>query len=97
MPSIKAKRAILHNNKKLMTLYQFKALSEYKQYQYIKCKGVVIANRISTAYKFLLYQIDSFYVELKYNLFETKIELIRCFSGTKDLDPYSGDISLPEL
>jgi len=80
-----------------MTFYQFRSLSEYKQYEYIKRKGVFIAKRISTAYKFLLYQIDSFYVELKYNLFETKIEVIRCFSGTKDLDPYLGDISLPEL
>jgi hypothetical protein len=97
MHFLKSKRTILHNNKKCMTFYQFKALSEYKQYQYIKSKGVIIANRISAAYKFLLYQIDSFYVELKYNLLETKIEVIRCFSGTKDLDPYLGDISLPEL
>jgi len=57
----------------------------------------MIAQRITTAYKFLLYQIDSFYVELKYNLLETKIEVIKCFSDTKDLDPYLGDISLPEV
>jgi hypothetical protein len=80
-----------------MTFYQFKALSAYKQYQYLKKRGVMIAQRITTAYKFLLYQIDSFYVELKYNLLETKIEVIRCFSDTKDLDPYLGDISLPEI
>jgi hypothetical protein len=80
-----------------MTFYQFKALSAYKQYQYLKKRGVMIAQRITTAYKFLLYQIDSFYVELKYNLLETKIEVIKCFSDTKDLDPYLGDISLPEI
>src|SRR5436190_6697938 len=97
MPVVKSKKSYCAPNKKLMTLYQFKALSEYKQYEYIKSNGVVIAKRISAAYKFLLYQIESFYVELKYNLFETKIEVIRCFSGTKDLDPYLGDISLPEL
>jgi hypothetical protein len=80
-----------------MTLYQFKALSAHKQYEYLKKRGVMIAQRISAAYKFLLYQIDSFYVELKYNFLETKIEVIKCFSDTKDLDPYLGDISLPEL
>jgi len=80
-----------------MTFYQFKALSAYKQYQYLKKRGVMIAQRITTAYKFLLYQIDSFYVELKYNLLETKIEVIKCFSDTKDLDPYLDDISLPEV
>jgi len=80
-----------------MTFYQFKALSAYKQYQYLRKRGVMIAQRITTAYKFLLYQIDSFYVELKYNLLETKIEVIKCFSDTKDLDPYLGDIALPEM
>jgi len=80
-----------------MTFYQFKSLSAYRQYQLLKSKGVKIADRISTAYKFLLYQIDSFYVEIKCNLFETKIEAIKCFSDTKDLDPYLGDISMPEL
>jgi hypothetical protein len=80
-----------------MTFLQFKSLSEYKQYEILKQKGVIIAQRITTAYKFLLYQIDSFYVELKYNLFETKIEDMKCFLDTKGLDPYLGDISLPEL
>ena len=80
-----------------MTFYQFKILSEYKQYETLKQKGVVIAERISTAYKFFLYQVDNFYVELKYNLFETKIETIKCFFDTKDLDPYLPDISLPDL
>ena len=80
-----------------MTFYQFKALSEYKQYELVRNKGVIIADRISTAYKFLLYQIDNFYVELKLNLFETKIEAIKCFFDLKGLDPYLGDISLPEV
>jgi hypothetical protein len=80
-----------------MTFLQFKSLSPYKQFEILTKKGVMIADRIGTAYKYLLYQIDSFYVELKYNLFETKIEAIKCFFDTKDLDPYLGDISLPDL
>lgn len=80
-----------------MNFYQFKALSEYKQYETLKHKGVIIADRITTAYKFLLYQMDSFYVELKYNLFGTKIEAIKCFFDTKDLDPYLGNISIPDV
>jgi hypothetical protein len=80
-----------------MTFYQFKVLSEYKQYEFLKNKGVFIAGRISTAYKFFLYQIDSFYVELKYNLYETRIEAIKCFSDLKPLDPYLENIKLPGL
>jgi hypothetical protein len=80
-----------------MTFNQFKSLSPYKQYELLVKKGVMVADRISTAYKFLLYQIDSFYVEVKSNLFESRVESIKCFFDTKDLDPYLRDISLPDL
>jgi len=80
-----------------MTFLQFKSLSPYKQFEILTKKGVMIADRISTAYKYILFQIDSFYVEVKSNLFETKIEAIKCFFDTKDLDPYLNDIGLPEL
>ena len=80
-----------------MTFLQFKSLSEYKRFVILNQKGVIIANRISTAYKFILYQIDSFYVELKCNLFETKLEDMKCFFDTKYLEPYLGDIGLPDL
>jgi hypothetical protein len=80
-----------------MTFIQFKSLSEYKQHETLKKKGIVIGNRISASYKFFLYQIENFYVELKYNLSETNIEAIKCFFDTKYLDPYLGDISMPEL
>jgi len=80
-----------------MTFLQFKSLSPYKQFEILAQKGVMIGDRISTAYKFILYQIDSFYVEVKSNLFDTKIEAIKCFFDTKDLDPYLGDINMPEF
>jgi len=80
-----------------MTFLQFKSLSPYRQFEILTQKGVKIADRITTAYKFLLYQIDSFYVEVKSNLFESKIEAIKCFFDTKELDPYIEDITLTDL
>jgi hypothetical protein len=80
-----------------MTFNQFKSLSPYKQYELLVKKGVMVGDRVSTAYKFLLYQIDSFYVEVKSNLFESRIESIKCFFDTKELEPYLGEISLREL
>lgn len=80
-----------------MTFLQFKSLSPYKQFEALANKGVMVANRITTVYKFLLYQIDSFYVEVKSNLFESKIEGIKCFFDTQELDPYLEDIALPDL
>jgi hypothetical protein len=80
-----------------MTFLQFKSLSLYKQFEVLANKGVMVANRITTVYKFLLYQIDSFYVEVKSNLFESKIEGIKCFFDIEELDPYLEDIILPDL
>jgi hypothetical protein len=80
-----------------MTFLQFKSLSPYKQFEILAQKGVMIGDRISIAYKFILYQLDSFYVEVKSNLFDKKIEAIKCFFDTKNLEPYLDDISLPEL
>ena len=80
-----------------MTFLQFKSLSPYKQFEILAHNGVMIADRISIAYKFILYQIDSFYVEVKSSLFDKKIEAIKCFFDTKNLEPYLDDIGLPEL
>ena len=80
-----------------MTFYQFKGLSPHTQFELLKKKGVIIADRINTAYRFFLYQMDSFYVELKMNIFDTKIEDIKCFFDTKFLEPYLKNINLPEI
>jgi hypothetical protein len=82
---------------KPMTFNQYKSLTPYKQYELLVHSGVIVANRISTVYKFILYQIDSFYVEVKSDLFESRVEAIKCFFDTKELDPYLGDISLQDL
>jgi len=80
-----------------MTFLQFKSLSSFKQFEALSNKGVMVPNRITTVYKFLLYQIDSFYVEVKSNLFESKIEGTKCFFDTQELEPYLEDIELPDL
>ena len=80
-----------------MTFLQFKSLTPYKQFEVLANKGVIVANRITTTFKFLLYQIDSFYVEVKSNLFESKIEGVKCFFDTEELDPYLENITLADL
>ena len=80
-----------------MTFLQFKSFSPYKQFEVLANKGVMVANRITTVYKFLLYQIDSFYVEVKSNLFKSKFESMKCFFDTQELDPSLEDIALPDL
>ena len=46
-----------------MTLYQFKLLRERDQYNTVWEKGILVDARITEQYKFLLYRVDTFYVE----------------------------------
>jgi len=80
-----------------MTLYQFKTLDEEEQYNTVWNNGVFIAVRISKEDKFLLYQIDGFYVELKYDVNINKIVELRSFGNVSRLEPYLINIPLPSF
>lgn len=62
----------------------------YKYGVYIgKCKyGQTIA---------VLYQLEGFYAEVFYRTYRREIDYIRCFSGTKGLDPYLAGIDVESL
>lgn len=53
-----------------MTLYQFNALKKPEQYETVWKEGVFLADRVNDNYKYLLYQINSFYVEVQYSTIE---------------------------
>jgi hypothetical protein len=80
-----------------MTLYEYKILDEPEQYNVLWSKEVFIDHRIRATYNFLLYQIEGFYVELKYNREENKMQGIRSFSSTEQLEPYLRKIKLLEM
>ena len=69
---------------------QKKAFLLYKRGVYIgKCKyGNTIA---------VLYQLEGFYAEVIYRIYRREINHIRCFSGTKGLDPYLAGIDVEYL
>jgi len=71
-----------------MTLYQFKLLKEQEQYNTVWERGVLIDARMADGYKFLLYKMDSFYVEIKYNAEKNNIEGLRSFSSVMPLMDY---------
>jgi hypothetical protein len=80
-----------------MTLYQYKIRDEPQQYNVLWSKGVFIDHKVSTTYNFLLYQVESFYVELKYNREENKIQGIRSFLSIGQLEPYLRKIRLDDI
>jgi hypothetical protein len=71
-----------------MTLYQFNALNEMQQAEAIWEYGVLLDSRIEGEYKHILYQIDSFYVELHYHMEHNTLKGARVFANPDHLQPY---------
>jgi len=83
-----------------MTLIQFDQKNENEQRELIKSRGVFMGSRLKGENKILLYQVDSFYIELFYDRFEEiqiPIRLLRTFEGVDSLDPYLKKIDIRML
>lgn len=76
-----------------MTLYQFKALDEEEQLEIVFSKSVQVAEREEGESSFVLYQLNSFYIELHLNNDSMKTR-IRTFSNTDLLAPYLRDLNI---
>lgn len=80
-----------------MTLYEYILLRPEDQAKATWQYGAFIAVADKGPLKVLLYQIDSFYVEVYYNCELGKIEELRSFDSTDHLEPYLSVIDLSEL
>lgn len=76
-----------------MTQYQFNGLSASEQAE-IVWSGTHIGERFDEKHSILLYQIDSFYVEVFYHRDDNAIKRFRSFSSVNQLEPYLQKISL---
>ena len=79
-----------------MTLYQFIALDEMEQAEAV-WEGTFIADREDNEHKILLYQIDSFYVEVYYHTELNVVRKYRPFSSINQLKPYLDQIDIQKL
>jgi hypothetical protein len=70
-----------------MTLYEFRALSEIEQQQ-VMWNGIHIADRLQGDHRIVLYQMDSFYIEVFYNKQNNHIDSYRAFCSKEQLKPY---------
>ena len=80
-----------------MNMYKFNCLDEVRQIELLWSAGVLIGSRQEGFHKILLYQIDSFYVEVYYQYFQGKMVKIKSFSETDSLDPYLKCINIEPL
>jgi hypothetical protein len=71
-----------------MTLYQYILLDDVEQANTLWEHGVMIAERREAAIRYLLYQIDKFYVEVRYNTIQNQIHSLTPFESTNRLAPY---------
>ncbi len=81
-----------------MTLYQFNLLDKMEQAEVLWDKAVMVSDRSDETYKYVLYQLDNFYVEVKYHIEYNVIHGLRSFSSTGEpLSPYLNKINISEL
>ena len=80
-----------------MTIYDFELMNEFEQTDIIGEKGVLIGERKHEHYNVLLFQIESFYVELYYHSHFNVIIKIIYFTDTDLLEQYLENIEVNEL
>lgn len=80
-----------------MTMYEFRILSEQEQLDIIYSMGVYIGKRKAKELVSVLYQVESFYVELFYRKYRYHITHSRCSSSIAIAEPYLDQIDLGQL
>lgn len=80
-----------------MTLYDFQLLPEPQQIEILYRAGVYIGKRREGVSVILLYQLESFYVEVYYRKYRSHIRQLHCFDSTDLLDPYLEQIDVENL
>ncbi|MEO6329850.1 MAG: hypothetical protein ABIO55_13005 [Ginsengibacter sp.] len=80
-----------------MTLYEYNHLDQAEQFEVLYKSGVHISDRADSDYCIILFQLDSFYVELYFHIERNTLKKLRSFSNVDFIKPYLEQIDLSEL
>lgn len=80
----------------LMTLFDFELLCREDQLKAVHADGVYIGKRKEDL-TYLLYQVESFYVEIAYRKYRYFVEHIRTSASTAILEPYLDEIQVNHI
>ena len=80
-----------------MTVYEFELLPLEEQVHMLYMHGVYIGKRKGTQFTRLLFQLESFYVEIVYSRYRQLINQMRYSDSTEILDTYLGQIQVEPL
>jgi hypothetical protein len=64
-----------------MTLYPFNLLDEMEQHEALWEHGVMVGDKVEDVHRVVLYQLDSFYVELYYHVEYNVLRKLRSFQA----------------
>ena len=77
-----------------MTCQDYEALDEQGQISLLMSKGVYLAERKDNKCRFILYQLDAFYVEIIYGLKDACKQGVNIFDNTRFLEPYLDQVNI---
>jgi hypothetical protein len=77
-----------------MNDHQFNILQELEQTTAIWQKGVYLTERVEGFHKFILYQLEDFYVEVTWHTHFNVILKVASFTDVKQLDAYLSSIDI---
>ena len=77
-----------------MQLTEFSALPGAEQLDRVRREGVYIGKRVEGSRKVLLYQLDSFYVEIFYRSYRRQMDCIVLSQDVNHLTPYLQQIEV---
>jgi hypothetical protein len=80
-----------------MTMPEFYILSYNEKIDLLYKEGVYIGKQKERHLTKVLYQLDSFYVEIYYKKYRQFINQVKCFTGTDRLDPYLLQIDVEDI
>lgn len=92
-----SKISILRQKGEDMKASNFVKLAVHYQIQYIKMYGKRIMTRQSKKYGYVLFYVDTFFVETAYDLETEIIEYVYPFADYKYLSPYLDEVAINEL
>ncbi len=77
-----------------ITLYEFNSLEELEKIEALGEYGQIVAHKFEGKFKFMLHQINNFYVEIKYINESNAFVDLRSFHTTDLLDSYISTIDI---
>jgi hypothetical protein len=80
-----------------MTLYEYRLLDDHQQVDMLYSQGAYLAKRRCGHLRVILYQLDSFYIEVYYSKYRTVIQTLKSFHSVEHLGPYLELIDLGDL